>query len=168
MVNVWRGKVSRIGGQDRVGSHRASKTFGPTCHIQLHSWLQPHDGISGFLEWDASVLLDFRGGLGTWPQNFRAPRAECHPMPRLVAFVKGHFRCATIQTFLSPMLPVYRLDICLMPCLSRTQDWPLGAPGHALSPSFSFLGLDLLLLSSIINGTDCHLDYFIQGDHQVL
>ena len=25
-----------------------SKTFGPICHIQLHSWLQPHDGIVVF------------------------------------------------------------------------------------------------------------------------
>ena len=36
---------SRVGDQDRVGSPCVNQEiFGPTCHIQLHPWLQPSDG----------------------------------------------------------------------------------------------------------------------------
>ena len=35
---------SRVGDQDRVGSPCVNQeVLGPTCHIQLHTWLQPHD-----------------------------------------------------------------------------------------------------------------------------
>ena len=39
------GEGSRVGGQDRVGSPCVNQEIlGPTCHIQLHPWLQPRDG----------------------------------------------------------------------------------------------------------------------------
>ena len=39
------GEGSGVGDQDRVGSpHVNQEILGPTCHIQLHPWLQPHDG----------------------------------------------------------------------------------------------------------------------------
>ena len=39
------GEGSRVGDQDRVGSPRVNQEIlGPTCHIQLHPWLQPRDG----------------------------------------------------------------------------------------------------------------------------
>ena len=39
------GEGSRVGGQDRVGSPCINQEIlGPTCHIQLHPWLQPHNG----------------------------------------------------------------------------------------------------------------------------
>ena len=39
------GKGSVVGGQDTVGSPCVNQEIlGPTCHIQLHPWLQPRDG----------------------------------------------------------------------------------------------------------------------------
>ena len=39
------GKGSGVGGQDKIGSPCVNQEIlGPTCHIQLHLWLQPHDG----------------------------------------------------------------------------------------------------------------------------
>ena len=39
------GEGSGVGDQDRVGSPCVNQEiFGPTCHIQLHPWLQPHGG----------------------------------------------------------------------------------------------------------------------------
>ena len=39
------GEGSRVGGQDRVGNHCVNQEIlRPSCHNQLHSWLQPHDG----------------------------------------------------------------------------------------------------------------------------
>ena len=36
---------SRVGDQDRVGRPCVNQEIlGPTCHIQLHPWLQPRDG----------------------------------------------------------------------------------------------------------------------------
>ena len=38
------GEGSGVGGQDRVGSPCVNQEIpGPTCHILLYSWLQPHD-----------------------------------------------------------------------------------------------------------------------------
>ena len=38
------GEGSRVGDQDRVGSPCVNQEIlRPTCHIQVHSWLQPHD-----------------------------------------------------------------------------------------------------------------------------
>ena len=57
---------SRAGDQDRVGSpHVNQEILRPTCHIQLHPWLQPHDGYvrqAGWLERAASVLLNHHEG----------------------------------------------------------------------------------------------------------
>ena len=40
------GEGSGVGDQDRVGSPCVNQEIlGPTCHIQLHTWLQPRDGI---------------------------------------------------------------------------------------------------------------------------
>ena len=56
------GEGYRVGGQDRVGSPCVNQEIlGPTCHILLHPWLQPHDGYlwqAGWLEWATSVLLN--------------------------------------------------------------------------------------------------------------
>ena len=39
------GEGSRVGDPDRVDSpHVNQKILGPTCHVQLHPWLQPRDG----------------------------------------------------------------------------------------------------------------------------
>ena len=39
------GEGSGVGDQDRVGSPCVNQEIlGPTCHIQLHPWLQPRDG----------------------------------------------------------------------------------------------------------------------------
>ena len=39
------GEGSRVGDQDRVGSPCVTQEIlRPTCHIQLHPWLQPRDG----------------------------------------------------------------------------------------------------------------------------
>ena len=39
------GEGSGVGGQDRVGGPCVNQEIlRPTCHIQLHPWLQPHDG----------------------------------------------------------------------------------------------------------------------------
>ena len=39
------GEGSRVGGQNRVGSPCVNQEIvRPTCHIQLHPWLQPCDG----------------------------------------------------------------------------------------------------------------------------
>ena len=39
------GEGSGVGDQDRVGSLCVNQEIlGPTCHIQLHPWLQPRDG----------------------------------------------------------------------------------------------------------------------------
>ena len=39
------GEGSGLGGQDRVGSPGVNQEIlRPTCHIQLHPWLQPRDG----------------------------------------------------------------------------------------------------------------------------
>ena len=39
------GEGSRVGDPDRVDSpHVNQKILGPTCHIQLHPWLQRRDG----------------------------------------------------------------------------------------------------------------------------
>ena len=39
------GEGSEVGGQDRVGSPCVNQEIlRPTCHIQLHPWLQPRDG----------------------------------------------------------------------------------------------------------------------------
>ena len=47
------GEGSGVGDQDRVGSPCVNQEIlGPTCHIQLHPWLQPRD-----------VTLSVTGGL---------------------------------------------------------------------------------------------------------
>ena len=39
------GEGSGVGDQDRTGSPCVNQeTFGSTCHIHLHPWLQPQDG----------------------------------------------------------------------------------------------------------------------------
>ena len=57
---------SGVGDQDRVGSpHVNQEILGPTCHIQLHPWLQHRDGYlgqAGWLERATSVLLNHREG----------------------------------------------------------------------------------------------------------
>ena len=91
------GEGSRVGGQDRGGSPCVNpEILGPTCHIHLHSWLQPRDGYTwqvGWLEQAASVLLNHHEGrFGSWPWGSWVPRAECHPVSWLMAFVASCFR----------------------------------------------------------------------------
>ena len=104
---------SGVGGQDRVGSPCVNQEIlGPTCHILLYSWLQPHDDCmwqEGWLGWPASVLLNHREGrFGTWPWGSWVPRAECHPVSWLMAFVASCFkRLALIWTVWPNVLPVH-------------------------------------------------------------
>ena len=91
------GKGSREGGQNRVGNLCVNQEIlRPTCHIQLHPWLQPLDGYlgqAGWLDWAASVLLNHpEGRLGTWPWGSWVPRVECRPTSQLMTFVASHFK----------------------------------------------------------------------------
>ena len=86
-----------------------------------------------------------REGLALDLEDPRAwvPRAECRPTPQLMAFVASHFRRRVMVWTLFGPMPVYRLDICLVPCPSRTRGLPQVFSGgrpeseHALSLSFS-------------------------------
>ena len=165
-VTSLEGEGSGVRGQDRVSSSCVKQEMlGPTCHIQLHPWLQPHDGYLwqvGWLEWATSVLLNHcEESLGAWPWGSWVPRAECHPMSQLMAFVASHFkRLATVWTLFGPMsllskdsafiscLVLQGLRICHRASLEGNQHLVM----PYLFPFLHFLGLGLPLLFSVIKG----------------
>ena len=71
MVQVWWGKGSGAGDQDRVGSPCANQEIlGNICHMHLVAPLAPVQGwlsvTGGLAEWATSVLLNYlEGRLGT-------------------------------------------------------------------------------------------------------
>ena len=103
------GEVSRAGGQDSVSSPCVNlEILGPTCHTQVHPWLQPRHGYLWQVSWmkrAATVLLNHREErLGDWSWGSWAPWVECQPMSQLMAFVASSFRrLSTVWTLFGPM-----------------------------------------------------------------
>ena len=103
------GEGSGIGGQDRVGSPCVNQEIlGPTCHIQLHPCLQPHNGYLwqvGWLEWATLILLNHcEGRLGAWPWGSFVPRTESCQTSQMMAYVASSFRkLVMVWALFSPM-----------------------------------------------------------------
>ena len=165
-------EVSRVGGQDRIGSPGINQEIlRPTCHIQLHPWLQPHDGYLwqvGWLEWATSVLLNHHEGrLGAWSWGSCVLRAECHTVSQLMAFIESCFRRGhSLDTLWPSVSPVYTLDICLVlqglrVCHRASLEGGQHLDMSCLFPSLLFLSLGLPLLFSVIKGIGGCLDHLI-------